>query len=129
MTSFVRLSRNQRRAIAALLQHRTITAAAAAIGLNEKTVRRYLENLDFQQALTQAESDTIDEAGRRLLSGQDQALDALEDLILGAEKESDRRLAAKDWLSFTLAFRELKNDETRLAVLEEVVYYQYKKAN
>ena len=126
MSENVGLNRNQKRAIAALLKHRTITAAAAAIGLNDRTIYRYLEDPVFKQALTQAESDLINEAGRRLISGQDAALDALQELISAAEKDSDRRLAAQAWLDFCLRWRELKNIESRLAVLEAVIYDQYK---
>lgn len=126
MSEIVGLNRNQKCAIAALLKHRTITAAAAAIGLNDRTIYRYLEDSAFRQVLTQAESELIDEAGRRLISGQDGALDALQELISNAEKDSDRRLAAKDWLSFTLAFRELKNIETRLGILEAALYGKYR---
>ena len=125
MTENARLNRNHRRAIVALLQHKTILAASESIGLNERTLRRYLEDPAFRQALTQAESDTIDEAGRRLLSGQDQALDALEDLITEAEKDSDRRLAAQAWLDFALRWRELKNIEERLTELERLTYGKY----
>jgi hypothetical protein len=118
MSQNVPLNRNQKRAIRALLQHKTIGGAADAIGLNRRTITRYLEDPAFRHALTQAESDLIDEAGRRLISGQDEALDALQELISKAEKDSDRRLAAQAWLDFTLRWRELINVEERLTALQ-----------
>lgn len=118
----VQMPRNQARALAALLEHRSIKAAAEACGLNERTIRRYLEGPEFRRALARAESDTIDEAGRRLLGGQDAALDALEELITGADNDANRRLAAVAWLDFALRWRELKNIEQRLTELEGYIY-------
>ena len=116
------LTRNQKRSVAALLENRTVSGAAAAVGLNEKTLRRYLEIPDFRRVLARAEMDAIDEAGRRLIAGQPEALDTLHDLMTDAESENVRRLATVAWLDFTLRWRELKNIEERLTSLEVAVY-------
>jgi hypothetical protein len=120
MTENVLTSR-QRKALAALLTNKTVSAAAEACGLAEKTLHRFLAIPAFRAALTQAETLTIDEAGRRLLSGQTQALDTLEGLINGALKESDQRLAAVAWMDLVLRWHELRNMEERLSALEEAV--------
>lgn len=116
------LTSRQRRALVALLTHKSIGEAARACKLSEKSLQRYLQNPDFRAALTELETATIDEAGRRLLSGQTLALDTLEDLMKDALKESDQRLSAAAWLDFALRWRELRNVELRLADLEEAVY-------
>ena len=99
------LSRNQKKALAALLEHRTINQAAEACGLARQTLSRYLRDPSFRSALDQAEAELIDEAGRTLIVGQPLALKTLYELMTRAENESTRRLAAKDWLDFELKWR------------------------
>ena len=118
MTENDHMTRNQRRALASLISSKSITEAALNIGMSEKTIRRYLEDVNFRQALTQAEGDLINVAGRRLLGGQDAALEALAGLIEGAIKESDKRLAAVSWLELALRWRESVTIEQRIAALE-----------
>lgn len=129
MTDNDTLTRNQRRALAALLANRTVTAAAEAIGLRDRQIYRYLEIPAFRAALARAEAEQLSEAGRRLLAGQDQALDALEEIIqgLGGVKDSDRRQAAATWLDFMFRYRDLAVLEQRIAELEAVVYYTERK--
>ena len=122
MSENVRISRNQRRALAALLSHKSIIDAAAACNLSDKTMQRYLGDPLFKQALAQTESDLIDQAGRRLLAGQDQALDTLDRMTIQAAKDSDRRLASVAWMDLVLKWRELRNVEQRLSDLEKAVY-------
>ena len=116
-----KLTRNQVRAIAALIEHRSITAAADAIGITDRTIYRYLEDASFRQELTKAEKGLIDSAGIRLLGGQDKALQALEDLI-ASNNLTNKRLAAVTWLNYVLKWRELRNVEDRLAELERRVF-------
>lgn len=119
-----KLSSNQRKALAALLENRTIAAAAEACGLNEKTLRRYLQDPFFKSELAQQESAIIDQVGRSLISGQLIALKTLFDIMTNGESESARRLAASTWMDFSLRWRELKI-EARLAALEAAVYGQH----
>jgi len=115
------LSRNQRRALAALLESRTITQAAEMCGLTTKTLSRYMEDPIFRAELARHEAELIDEAGRILISGQKSALSTLAHLMQHAEAESTRRLAAGTWLDLCLRWRDLKIEE-RISALEEVVY-------
>lgn len=114
-----KLPRNQRRAIAALLESRSIVEAAAACRLNEKTLQRYMADPAFKTALLRAESELLDQTTRRLLAGQEKALTTLENLIDGAEKDSDQRLAAVAWLDLSMKLRDLHDIERRLTDLEE----------
>jgi len=116
------LNPNQKRAIPALLTHGSVAAAAETLGLSEKTLYRYLENETFKRALNFAVKGLIDSAGVRLAAGQDGALDTLETIMYNARRDSDRRLAAVNWLTFAVKWRELENVEGRLARLEELVF-------
>lgn len=118
------LTIRQRRAIAALLVEPDAKAAAQAARVGYRTLMRWLAELpEFRQALTMAESETIDAAGRRLLTGQDQALNVLSEMMTNPETtQANRRQAAQAWLDFALRWREFKNVEARLAELEAAVY-------
>ncbi len=116
------LNTNQKRAVPALLAYGTVTAAAAALGLGEKTLYRYLENPNFKAELDKAVKGLIDSAGVRLYAGQDAALDTLEEIMESGKREADRRLAAVNWLTFAVKWREIQNVEDRLKALEEAVY-------
>ena len=118
------LTTRQRRAIAALLSEPDAKAAARAANVGYRTLMRWLAELpEFRTALTQAEGATIDAAGRRLLSGQDQALKVLSDMMTDPETtQANRRQAAQAWLDFALRWREVKNIEQRLTDLEAAIY-------
>lgn len=116
------LTRNQRRVLAALLASKSIGEAAGKCGLSERTISRYLEKPAFRAALAQAEGEMIDDAGRHLLAGQEKALATLEDLIAGAAKDADRRLAAIAWLDLLIRWREQRVLEKRITELEEKIY-------
>ena len=112
------LNRNQQKAIAALIESRTVAGAAEIVGISERTLYRYLEEPGFRKVLTQAESGLINNAGFRLLAGQEQALDTLERLMLKARSEHVRMNSARAWLDYSFRYRELKNIEERLAEVE-----------
>jgi hypothetical protein len=112
------LSSKQRKAIAALLSERTIEDAAKAIVITSRTIYRWMESNEFRNALLEAEGLAVDAATRRLISGNDVALDTLADLMVKAESESVRRQAASDWLTHLIKMRELRNIEKRLTALE-----------
>jgi hypothetical protein len=120
------LTTRQRRGIAALLTEPDVKAAAQAAGVGYRTLMRWLAELpEFRAALTQAEGETIDAAGRRLLAGQDSALNVLAEIMDNHDnRPGDRRQAAAAWLDFALRWRELRNVEQRLTELESAVYAQ-----
>ena len=121
MTKKDTLSRNQARALAALLEHRTVSKAAEIAGLSRKTIYKYLENENFRSELTKAESGLIGAAVTWLLAGQESALRTLEAIVTSGDV-TNRRLAAIAWLNFVIKYRELRNVEERLTALEERVF-------
>jgi len=118
------LTRNQRRAITALLEHPTIGEAAAAVGVNPKTISRWLDESDFRSALHQAEGAAIDLSTRRLLLLADKAISALDSVLDDPEQggATNKRLAAVAVLDHLMRLRELHTTEQRLENLELATY-------
>lgn len=114
-----KLSAKQHRALSALLTSKSVAEAAAATGLGERTIYRWLTDPAFRQALSAAEGELIDAATRRLLTLQGTALDTLE-AVLGDEDASAgvRIRAAQMVLDHLLKLRELRDIEQRLQALE-----------
>ena len=123
MTSNV-LTNSKRKALAALLKNNTVQQAADEIGLSHRTITRYLADDVFRAELDRRESVLLDEAGRTLILGQQKALSVIYNLMDNGENESTRRMAAKDWMEFSLRIRELRDVEQRLTALEKKVYGQ-----
>jgi DNA-binding transcriptional MerR regulator len=69
---------NREKAIGALLESATIKDAAQKCGLNEKTLRRYLENAEFQKEFRAARRVIFEQNIVRLQSLHAGAVDALE---------------------------------------------------
>ncbi len=69
---------NKEKIIAALLESATITAAAARCDLNERTLRRYLDDAEFQKEYRSARRLAFEQNIIRLQSLHAGAVDALE---------------------------------------------------
>jgi hypothetical protein len=119
MSPNVPLTRNQRRAISALLLNSTLEGAAESIHVSRKTLQRWLSQPGFATALQVEELEVIAAASRRLLVGQGQALGTLESIIGSGSKDSDRRLASVAWLDLTLRVHEMRILDQKIRELEE----------
>jgi len=115
------LTAKQSRAIGCLLTCRTAGDAAKKAGVSEKTIFTWMKLDTFRAALNDASRETIDNASRRLMQGQGEALDALSALIKKGRNESVRRAAAVDWLNITLKYKDLNDIEERLTALEAAI--------
>ena len=115
------LKPRQRQAIAALLVGSSVTAAAAAVGVAERTLHRWLkEDPDFMAELRAAEEQLIDATTRRLLDLQTAALDKIEDALNDDEAGHHVKLRAAGMvIDSALRLRELRNIEQRLTELEK----------
>ncbi len=69
---------NKEKALTALLESATISDAAIKCGLNEKTVRRYLADAEFQKEFRAARRSVFEQNIIRLQSLHAGAIDALE---------------------------------------------------
>lgn len=116
------LTAKQSRAIGYLLTCRTAGDAAKKSGVTERTVFAWMKLDNFRAALRDASRETIDNASRRLMQGQGEALDALSALIAKGRNESVRRAAAVDWLNITLKYQDLNDIDERLTALEAAIY-------
>lgn len=113
------LSPLQRRAVAALVTSKTQRAAAASLGIAERTLARWLIDANFQLALSQAEGELIAGATRRLLGLQDAAIDALEAIFNDKEASHSVKVRAIALaIDALLRLRELASVEKRLTELE-----------
>ncbi len=117
-----KLPAKQSRAVVALLSHRTQAEAANAAGIGERTLATWLTQPEFQAALRAAEGDAIDAAVRDLICLQGDALNVLAGLLTdNLVKGSVRLRAAQVTLDNLMKLRELRNVESRLARLEELM--------
>jgi hypothetical protein len=88
-----RLTAKQQKAIAALLDTPTLTAAAAQAGVDERTLRRWLALPAFLAAYRQARLQVMEGSIARLQQASGKAVDALQ-ACLAADKAGDRIRAA-----------------------------------
>jgi len=119
MTDKVALSTNQRRALQALLEEKTVRDAAKKCKLSERTVWRYLSEDPFLRALQAEQSAIYTAASLRLSEGMEKALEGLHALMTGAQSEAVKRQAISDWLNMGWKLHEQLDIETRLSELEK----------
>ncbi len=112
------LTPRQRRALEALLVCPDVKAAAQAAGVGYRTLRGWLKQPAFQQALQEAEQDALAALQRRLVALGLQAGAVLEEAMQPLEKTPYRLRAADLVLGNLLRLRELLGLEQRLSDLE-----------
>jgi hypothetical protein len=114
------LSSKQRRAIAALLVKPTIASAATDCGVTQITLYRWLREDEFRQALTDAESQAIDVAARRLVQLTEAAISVIVMVLADRSAAPGIRLkAAQVVLENMLRLVEIRSISARLAELEK----------
>lgn len=107
----------QTRCVVALMSSRSTRQAAQTAGVAERTLTRWLTEDNFVAALRAEEELLLDNATRRLLAMQSDALDTLALLLRGAKDEVQVR-AALGILAHVLKLREIRDIEARLSALE-----------
>lgn len=119
MTQNKPITPKQIRLIQALMTNPTQIKACEVAKVSRATLRRWLAEPQFNQALIVAEGQALTDATRILLSGRDTALATLGKLMTEATRDNVRRLAANDWLTLMYRSYELLSIEERLKALEE----------
>lgn len=100
----------QNKALQALLTHPTKSAAAAAAGIDEKTLRKYLADPEFQAAYKSAFSNLVDEATKQAQMALSPALNALREIVEDEEENAGSRIsAARTLLEYGLRFTEFND--------------------
>jgi hypothetical protein len=100
-----KLTRKQEAAIADLLGAPTVTAAAAQVGVGERTIRRWLREPSFAAAYRVARRQSVELALARLQQAAGEAVDTLR-ANLKAEKAADQNRAAVAILEHCLRYSE-----------------------
>jgi hypothetical protein len=100
-----KLDRLQEQALVALLEKPTIGEAAAAVGVNEKTLRAWLKDPTFAAAYRQTRRELVETAVGRIQAATGTAVDTLLAVAKSGAKDSDRVRAAVALLDH--AFRAL----------------------
>jgi hypothetical protein len=113
-----KLTHKKELAIAALLQHPTVVAAAKETKLSEKTLRRWLKDEDFLEAYDIAKRECLSHATGRLQSSTSKAIATLENVMGNAESPAAQVSAARTVLEFAFRAVEQHELERRLAALE-----------
>ena len=117
-----RLTRKQEQAIAALLAHPTLEAAASVVGVNAVTLTRWLQRRTFNDAYRQARRESVSHAIASVQAATSEAVDTLRAVMRDAEAPAGSRVsAAKAVLDTAIRGIELEDISERLAELEEAV--------
>ncbi len=88
------LSPNQAKALSALLTHLSIAEAASACGLNERTVRRYLEDATFSAEYLRARRLLVSQTTGQLQAATGEAVGALRAVMEDQAAPASARVAA-----------------------------------
>ncbi len=109
----------QEKALAALLTYPTKEKAAAAAGISSKTLRRYLEDSEFQERYKAAFSELVGNATDMAKQGLTPALACLREIIEDKGCSSQARVqAARTLLEYGMKFTEMSDILERIAALE-----------
>lgn len=118
------LTGRKRKAIEALLTAPTKKEAAAAAGITERALRKYLADSEFQAEYRKACDALIDDATRQLKQLLPLGMDALEHLLTGETiSDATRHAAVRTLLEYTAKYTELNDIEQRLEALE-LAYFE-----
>jgi transposase len=114
------LTDRQRRAIPAMLEGKTIEAAAQAAGVSKTTLYEWMKQKPFRKRLEEARAEVFNEGLGVIKAGTSKAARKLIEL-LDSRNENTRRLTAHEILAFSLKITETQELERRLERLEELL--------
>jgi phage terminase small subunit len=124
-TEQTELTPKQDTLITALLTPLSITAAALAAGVSEKTARRWLKLPHFQQAYKAAQKQLFNQALTTLMSKVDKAIDTLDRNMDGELVPASTQVrAAQIWLEMSVNMYKTQEIEEKIAELERIVKMQ-----
>ena len=115
-----RLTSKQEKAIPALLEHPTLDAAAKAAGVTAATLRRWMKQEAFTEALRAARLRILDVATIKLRQATDAAVDTLKRNLTCGSPGAEIR-AAQVILDTAYKSAELEEMEERIAALEDLL--------
>jgi hypothetical protein len=122
-----KLSRKRSDAVLALVSHPTVKAAASAVGVNETTLWRWMQDEEFGEQYRGARRQVVDVALVNLQQTAGQAVEALRrNLTCGTPSVEVR--AASTILEQTLKALELEDLDVRLKALEQHLHERERSA-
>ena len=114
------LTPKQQKALAALLTEPTILAAAAKVGVNERTLHRWLEEPAFAVAYRTARREAVRQAVARLQQVSTHAVTVLVTVMASKDTPPATRVAAaKTVLETAIKAVELEDLAARIEALEQ----------
>ena len=114
------LSKNQLKAVEALITYDSVADAAKACGLARDTIYRYLKVPEFDHELKKAKRTMVDQAVTSLQRSCKDAAAALAQICKDKDSPPSARVsAAREILSQTMRALEIESIEERLKSLED----------
>lgn len=113
------MTHKQTQALAALLTHPTKSQAAAAAGIGLTTLKRYLDDPEFQEAYQKAVSEMIEDAASQAKQSLNPALSCLREIVEDASETATARIqAARSLLEYGLRLTEITDVLRQINELE-----------
>jgi transposase-like protein len=115
----------QERAIVALLSNSTMKRAAKSVGVDDRTLFRWLQDKDFHAAYRAARRETVTQAIARLQQASSEAVNTLREIVKDKGQPAPARVsAAKAILEFSIKSVELEDMADRVAEIEALLAAQ-----
>ena len=112
----------QERAIVALLSHSTIKSAAKAIGIDDATLWRWLQDKEFHTAYMSFRRESVRQSIARLQQFSTEAVSTLRTIMKDKTAPASARVvAAKSIIDYSLKAVELEDLADRVAQLESAM--------
>ena len=114
------MTKNQERALTALLSCPTMKAAAAAAGIDYRTIRRYMQNPEFIAEYRRITTELLTDARLRAQQAISPALETLSRICEDDQaKKMERIAAARSILEWSIRLTEMTDIVERIEALEE----------
>ena len=114
------LTAKQELALSAVVSHATLKEAAAAAGVSETTLWRYMKDETFSRRLSDARRDAVSHAALRLQRASSDAVTVLQELMLRSDAPaSARTTAARAVLDYSFRVVEMDEMKRKIRELEE----------
>jgi hypothetical protein len=107
--------------VEAMMSHKTVEAAAEAVGISHATAYRWMQHADVIQRLAEARRDAMKAAMSKLQQAASASVDCLCEIQRDGASESARVSAARTILEQALRSVELQDVEERIDKLETIV--------
>lgn len=111
------LTHRQEKAVLALMSNPTIAAAAESVGISEKTLRRWMDEPAFQQALRDAKLTAYDHGMAQLQNLVSNAIRVLTEILNDTEASASAKLRAAA-LVLQAAPRNMEFDDLKAQFIE-----------